>query len=243
SIGGKGSASAEYGRAQSMLNPGWLERPGTQAAPNLRTPFRRRNPGGSMVHFIMQYSQMLVAPDHNQYVVRVYAATRSEGHWDGWFVFFPLHGGRELASDRETTQNSFAAVSYWATGISTTYLEGAFQRARNLLPEVRLARRAQDAEREEELARAEAAAYAQAAADARLEAHEAARHRRDAEKELIAERAVAARMAVDLHERAAAAARAEAREAERQRRRHAERRSGTERRYMSGAGGRNAPAA
>jgi len=196
-----------------------------------------------MVHFVMQYSQMLVAPDHNEYVVRVYAATHADGHWDGWFVFFPLRGGRELASDRETTQNSFAAVSYWASGISTTYLEGAFQRARALLPEVRLARRAQDAEREEELARAEAAAYAEAAAGARLEAHEAARHRRELEKQLVAERAAAARIAADLYERAAAAARVEAREAERHRRRYAERRSGTERRHMSGASGKNAPPA
>jgi hypothetical protein len=45
----------------------------------------------------------------------------------------------------------------------------------------------------------------------------------------MAERAVAARMAADLHERAAAAARAEARDAE-WRRRHPERRSGAERR-------------
>lgn len=195
-----------------------------------------------MVHFVMQYSQVLVAPDHNEYVVRVYAASHAEGRWDGWFVFFPLRGGREVATDRETTQNSLAAVSYWATGISTTYLEGALQRARALLPEARLARRAQHAEREEELARAEATTYAEAAAVARLEAHEAARRRREAEEQLMAERAVAARMAADLHERAAAAARAEAREADR-RRRHAERRTGAERRYVFGAIDPTAPRA
>jgi hypothetical protein len=162
-----------------------------------------------MVHFVMQYSQVLVSPEHNDYVARVYAATHSEGRWDGWFVFFPLHGGREVATDRETTQSSLAAVSYWASGISTTYLEGALQRARALLPEARLARRAQHAEREEELARAEAATYAEASAVARLEAHEAARRRREAEEQLMAERAVAAHMAAELHERAAAAARME----------------------------------
>src|SRR5919202_3822224 len=142
-----------------------------------------------MVHFVMQYSQVLVTPAHEEYVVRVYAATHAEGRWDGWFVFFPLRGGRELATDRETTQSSLAAVAYWASGISTTYLEGALERARALLPEARLARRAQHAEREEELARAEAAAYAHAAAAARLEAREAARRRREAEVQLMAERA------------------------------------------------------
>jgi hypothetical protein len=193
-----------------------------------------------MVHFVMQYSQVLVTPAHEEYVVRVYAATHAEGRWDGWFVFFPLRGGRELATDRETTQSSLAAVAYWASGISTTYLEGALERARALLPEARLARRAQHAEREEELARAEAAAYAHAAAAARLEAREAARRRREAEVQLMAERAATARMEADLHERAAAAARAEAREAERLRRRHPERRTGGERRHIFGALGRTA---
>ncbi len=187
-----------------------------------------------MVHFVMQYSQVLVTRDHNDYVVRVYAASHAPGRWDGWFVFFPLRGGRELATDRETTQSSLAAVSYWASGISTTYLEGALERARALLPEARLARRAQHAEREEELARAEATTYAEAAAVARIEAYEAGRRRREAEEQLMAERAVAARMAADLHERAAAAARAEAREAESQRG-DRERRSGAQRRKAVGA--------
>jgi hypothetical protein len=195
-----------------------------------------------MVHFVMQYSQVLVGPEHQDYVARVYAATHSEGRWDGWFVFFPLRGGREVATDRETTQRSLAAVSYWASGISTTYLEGALRRARALLPEARLARRAQHAEREEELARAEAATYAEASAVARLEAHEAARRRREAEEQLMAERAVSARMAVELHERAAAAARTEAREAD-SRRRQTERRAGVERRHVFGAVGQSAPRA
>jgi hypothetical protein len=168
-----------------------------------------------MVHFVKQYPQTLVGPDGCHYVARAYAAMHSDSLWDGWFVFFPLHHGRELATDRETTQSSLAAVSYWADGITTTYLEGAFERARIRLPEVQLARRAQFAEREEELARAEAAAYADASAYARLHARQAEQRRREAEKLLMVERAASARMAADLHKQAAAAARAEAREAER----------------------------
>jgi hypothetical protein len=200
-----------------------------------------------MVHYVMQYSQVLLGSDHNEYVVRVYAATHTPGRWDGWFVFFPLRGGRELATDRETTQSSLAAVTYWASGISTTYLEGALQRARAMLPEARLARRAQHAEREEELARAEAAIYAEAAAIARLEAHDAARRRGEAEELLMEERAVAARTAADLHERAAAAAREEAREAEQRRhhseRRHTERRAAAQQSYGFGSISQSAPRA
>jgi hypothetical protein len=171
-----------------------------------------------MVHFVKQYPQTLVGRDGCRYVARAYAAMHSDALWDGWFVFFPLHHGRELATDRETTQSSLSAVSYWADGITTTYLEGAFHRARAKLPEMQLARRAQFAEREEELARAEAAAYAEASAHARLQARDAEQRRREIEKLLMAERALAARIEADLHKQAAKAARDEAREAERRQR-------------------------
>jgi hypothetical protein len=192
-----------------------------------------------MVHFVTQYSPVVVSHDAHKYVARVYAWQQPNGRWDGWFVFFPLHGGRALATDRETTQSSLSAVAYWATGISTTYLEGALARARAHLPEARLARRTQQAEREEELARAEAAAYEGAAAAARLELVEAQQRRREAEEVLMAERVVSARSAADLHERAAAAARAEAREAER-RRRQAERQARPDRRHVSSVAGQRA---
>src|SRR5947209_2278876 len=115
-------------------------------------------PRAHSVHFVQQYSGILVDPYGRRYVARVYGACRPDDLWDGWFVFFPLDGGRPLATDRETTQSNFAAVRYWASGITTVYLDGALERARPLLPEARLARRRARAEEEEELARPEAAA-------------------------------------------------------------------------------------
>jgi len=169
------------------------------------------------IHFVQQYSGTLVDEYGLRYVARVYAARRPDGLWDGWFVFFPLDGGRALATDRETTQSNFGAVRYWATGITTLYLDGALERARALLPEARLVRRQVQAEEEEALARAEAAAYERAAAAARLEAFEADRRRRETEELLLAERETVARDAARLHERAAAAARYDASEARRRR--------------------------
>ena len=184
-----------------------------------------------MVHFVQQYSRVVLGSDKRKYVARVYAARDAlRGLWDGWFVFFPLDGGRELATDRETTQTSLSAVHYWATGITSTYLEGALERARALLPEAQLARRRLHAEREEEMARAEAEAYAAAAAAARIEMHAAEQYRREAEELLVAEQVTSAREAAELHERAAAVARSQAREAER-RRRKIERKLRAERRY------------
>jgi hypothetical protein len=79
----------------------------------------------------------------------------------------------------------------------------ALERARALLPEVRLARRRALAEPEEELARVEAAAYEEAAHAARIQALDAdRRRRREAEELLLAEGEAAARAGSRLHDRA-----------------------------------------
>jgi hypothetical protein len=177
-----------------------------------------------MVHCVQQHPEVVVAPKGRRYVARTYAAPRPDGRWDGWFVFLPLDGGRELATNWETTQHTLAHVRYWSEAISAVYLEGALRRAISNCPDEQLRLRAQRAEQEEALARAAAAAYAQAAAIARLAAKRARHNRRDAKAKLLAERAAAARAAAVLQAKAAAAARAEAAAAE-QSRRDLERRS------------------
>jgi hypothetical protein len=167
------------------------------------------------IHFVQQYSATLVDPYGRRYVARVYGAYRPDDLWDGWFVFFPLDGGRAVATDRETTQGSLAAVRYWASGISTVYLDGALERARAMLPEARLARRHAQAEGEEALARAEAAAYEAAAHAARKAALDADRRRRETEAMLLAERKATARAAARLHDQAARSAPYDASEAHR----------------------------
>ena len=176
------------------------------------------------VYFVQQYSGILVDPYGRRYVARSYGACRPDDLWDGWFVFFPLDGGRTLATDRETTQSTLAAVRYWASGITTIYLDGALERARALLPEARLARRRAQAEEEEVLARAEAATAA------RLQALDADRRRREAEEALLVEREAAARAAARLHDRAAASARHAASEAKRRHREFMRRRQASKRR-------------
>ena len=52
--------------------------------------------------------------------------------WEGWLEFAE-HGGPEVRhTARETTQPDRAALEYWATGLSGTYIEGAL--ARTLTP-------------------------------------------------------------------------------------------------------------
>jgi hypothetical protein len=51
------------------------------------------------------------------------------GNWHGWIEFMPLGGGEPLCSPRETTQPNRTDVVYWATGLTTVYLQGALARA------------------------------------------------------------------------------------------------------------------
>jgi hypothetical protein len=180
-----------------------------------------------MVHCVQQHSEVVVAHDGARYVARTYAAPRPGGRWDGWFVFLALDGGRELTTDWETTQQTLAHVKYWSESISTVYLEGALKRAFLCRREVLLGRQAQRAEQAEALATAAAAAYEQAAAAAKLAAERARHDRRNAEAQLLAERAVAARAAAALQAKAAAAARSEAAAAERRRRESLRRSAGS----------------
>src|SRR5436189_207932 len=82
------------------------------------------------VHFIQQYSPIIIDLYGRRYVARAYGARRPDDLWDGWFVFFPLDGARPLATDRETTQSNLGAIRYWASGITSVYLHGALDRAR-----------------------------------------------------------------------------------------------------------------
>jgi hypothetical protein len=57
-------------------------------------------------------------------------AGRPDGHiWEGWIEFVARDGSDRRRTPRETTQPDRAALVYWATGLSGTYLEGALQRA------------------------------------------------------------------------------------------------------------------
>ena len=56
-------------------------------------------------------------------------AARPDGHlWEGWIEFIADDGSDVRRTPRETTQPDRDAVVYWATGLSGTYLEGAFAR-------------------------------------------------------------------------------------------------------------------
>jgi hypothetical protein len=64
------------------------------------------------------------------YTARVRGEADASGVWHGWIEFVPQDGGPALRTGRETTQSSLEQLQYWASGLSTPYLEMALERAR-----------------------------------------------------------------------------------------------------------------
>ena len=119
------------------------------------------------------------------YRARVYGA-EADGMWGAWIVFFPIGGGRVIATDRETTQSTWPVLGYWASGLTHTYLHGALERAIALQPEEQLARELDRLERLEMNAEVEADTLAAAATAARAESELAARARERTEERFLA---------------------------------------------------------
>lgn len=69
-----------------------------------------------------------VFAEGRRWTVYALGGRRDDGRWIGWLEFEDA-SGETRATGRETTQQSFDALVYWATGIEPVYLEGAFPRA------------------------------------------------------------------------------------------------------------------
>ena len=78
------------------------------------------------------YEYAHVASSGRRYRPRAYGELQADGRWAGWLVFFLIGGGEVVATDRQTTQSTLAALGEWAAGITPGYLEGALGRALDL---------------------------------------------------------------------------------------------------------------
>jgi hypothetical protein len=126
-----------------------------------------------------------VADSHGRaYTACVYGERPEHNLWYGWLAFFPVDGGRALATDNEISQPDRRALEYWAGGLQPTYLDGALGRAFTRQPEQVLARLRERIDTDAALARAEPGYFARAATEARHRAEETERIRRAAEKQL-----------------------------------------------------------
>lgn len=80
-----------------------------------------------MAEVVHVFAETVLVND-SPYTVQVVG--RPDGHiWEGWIEFVSADGAEALRTPRETTQPDRAALAYWATGVSPTYIEGALRRA------------------------------------------------------------------------------------------------------------------
>jgi ATP-dependent Clp protease ATP-binding subunit ClpA len=81
------------------------------------------------MELIRTYPNVVLETDGSVFACASYAKQRADGRCEGRIVFFPLHGGSAVATDRETTQPRRASLEYWADGLTPTFLQGALSRA------------------------------------------------------------------------------------------------------------------
>lgn len=81
-----------------------------------------------MAEVVLEFTDPVIA-DGQAYMAQV-CGRPAENVWEGWIEFEGTQGD-VLRTARETTQPDRAALEYWASGLSMTYLEGAFTRALN----------------------------------------------------------------------------------------------------------------
>ncbi len=78
--------------------------------------------------FIHQFTEPYVDEDAGgeAYAIRVYGRAAGD-RWEGWIEF---HGTRDVRrTDVEASHESRRDLSFWATGLSPSYLEGAWERS------------------------------------------------------------------------------------------------------------------
>ena len=92
-----------------------------------------------MAETLLRYQQPVGGPDGTLYEARACGSEMDAGGWQGWVEFVPLEGGTPVRTSRETTQPNRTDTEYWATGLTTIFLEGALVRALSRPPVVAVA--------------------------------------------------------------------------------------------------------
>jgi hypothetical protein len=81
-----------------------------------------------MAEVLVTFSDTLTGDNGITYLARACGREMDDGRWEGW-IEFEGHNGSVVRSGRETTQPNRTDTAYWATGLTTVYLEGALDRA------------------------------------------------------------------------------------------------------------------
>lgn len=86
-----------------------------------------------MAEVLVEFTDPVAAGNGRTYTARVCGNEMENGKWQGWIEFVPIDGGEPIRSARETTQPNRDDTLYWATGLTSVYLEGSLRRALDLV--------------------------------------------------------------------------------------------------------------
>lgn len=89
-----------------------------------------------MAEVLVEFESEFKAPDGRFYDARACARRRDDGLWEAWLEFIPRDGGETVQTGRETTQPNRDDALYWATGLTTSYIDGALHRTLTPSPAV-----------------------------------------------------------------------------------------------------------
>jgi len=83
-----------------------------------------------MDEILQQFEQPVIDENGARHTVYLYGRSRPGDTWQGWLVFERQSDGLRYATGVETTQPNRQAILYWAAGLTDSYFDGAFNRAR-----------------------------------------------------------------------------------------------------------------
>src|ERR1043165_8466290 len=88
-----------------------------------------------MDEILQQFEQPVIDESGERYAVYLYGrsrhgATPPGATWRDWLFFDRQSAAPPYATAVETTQPNRQAILYWATGLTDSYFDGAFNRAR-----------------------------------------------------------------------------------------------------------------
>jgi hypothetical protein len=85
-----------------------------------------------MAELLREYPTLVGGVDDTAFVAQIWGREMSDGRWEAWIVFVPIARGQMRRTERDTTQATRAALEYWASGVTSIYLQGALGRSRPL---------------------------------------------------------------------------------------------------------------
>jgi hypothetical protein len=97
-----------------------------------------------MAEVLVKYITPVRSNDGTLYWAQACGRCCENGLWEGWLEF-KSDDGSAIRSGRETEQSRRSDLVYWAEGLTTTYIEGALDRAQRIEAGPRISRPVVDA--------------------------------------------------------------------------------------------------